>query len=584
MQPIAQDVLRERYAQVAESSLRQVRQRVATALAQAEKPERRAFLASRFLWAQEQGFIAGGRINANAGSGRSGTLINCFVQPIGDAVDGSQGMPTVDTALAEAERTMREGGGVGLNFSGLAPRDSVAGQSAAGPLAAMARFDCCAAALVASTARRGAMMAVLNVDHPDIAEFIQAKRHSSSLHSLNLAVGVSDAFMRAVETGADVDLVHSARPAAAQIAAGARQRADGRWVYRQLSARWLWDLIVHSAYDSAEPGLLFLDRINRENNLAYCETIVATNPCGEQPLPAYGACCLGSLNLTAFVQDAFSARASFDVERLRAVATLAVRMLDNVIDISGWPLPQQQREAAAKRRLGLGVTGLGDALIMLGLRYDRHAGRQWAAKILRLLRDTAYATSVELARERGAFPAFDAARYLQQPFIARLPARLRAAIGRHGIRNSHLISIAPTGSISLAFADNVSSGIEPAFAWRYQRWLCGAEGVAKTYRVEDYAYRRYRLAGRDLSSLPEAFRSAAQIEPLAHVRMLAALAPYVDAGISKTVNVGADCSLQRFEELYWAAWTGGVKGLTTFRPNPVLHPVLTLPTPACSVI
>ncbi len=569
MQLIARDVLRERYAHAGERSLRQVQRRVATALAEAEAAAQRAHYTRQFLWAQQHGFVAGGRINAGAGSGQAATLINCFVQPIADA--------GVDLALAQAEQTMRRGGGVGLNFSLLAP--STAASGSGGPLLQMRRFDQRCAQLATGSARRGALMAVLNIEHPDIAEFVVAKRQASCLHNFNLSVGVSDAFMRAVADDAEFDLLHRARPA--QLVPGMHQRGDGCWIYRRVRARALWQLIAGSAYASAEPGVLFLDRINRENNLGYCETIAATNPCGEQPLPDYGACCLGSIDLTACVTEPFTAAARFDFAQLRAVAGIAVRMLDNVLDITAWPLAEQREQGLAKRRIGLGMTGLGDALIMLGLRYDRRDGRAFAVRIARALRDAAYRASTALAQERGPFPLFDAERCLQQPFIARLPAALRAAIRRHGVRNSHLLSIAPAGSISLAFCDNVSNGVEPAFAWCYRRWHRLPDGVDKSYAVEDFAHRRYRRAGFDVAQLPAAFRSAAQIAPADHVRMVAALTPFIDAGISKTVNVSADCAFAPFERLYWQAWQSGVKGLTTYRPTPALASVLVSP-PRCN--
>jgi ribonucleoside-diphosphate reductase alpha chain len=417
-------------------------------------------------------------------------------------------------------------------------------------------------------------MGVLAVDHPDIFAFIATKQAAGVLRNFNLSVGIGDAFMQAIRDDTDIALLHAAKPSADQLARGAYQRDDGLWVYRHVAARSLWLALLRSAYDTGEPGVLFLDSINRENNLGWCESIVATNPCAEQPLPDYGACCLGSINLAACVVDAFGPTAQVDLAKLRRLTRVAVRMLDNVLDITAWPLPEQRAQATAKRRIGLGVTGLADALIMLGHRYDRRAGRSVAIRLLRTLRNAAYAESIRLAGRRGAFPAFDADRYLRQPFIQRLPKSLREGIRRHGIRNSHLLSIAPAGSISLAFADNVSNGIEPAFAWQYSREHRLPDGSQRHYDVEDFAWRLYREQGGDIGRLPPAFVSALQIDPLAHVRMVAALQPYVDAGISKTVNIAADYPFAKFQALFWQAWQAGLKGLTTFRPNPARESVL----------
>jgi ribonucleoside-diphosphate reductase alpha chain len=579
-QEVSLDVLREKYAKDDEQDVADVRARVADALAALEAEPLRAELGRRFLWAQEQGFVPAGRINSAVGLGIKATLINCFVQPVGDSITGLEdGLPGIYTALSEAAETMRRGGGVGYDFSAIRPFGSkVRGtrSRASGPVSYMEVFDSSCRTVESAGARRGAQMGVLRIDHPDVEQFVAAK-DNGGFSNFNLSVGVTDAFMHAVAADARFDLVHRAEPGEEQIAAGARQREDGMWVYRQVRARELWDRIMQSTYDHAEPGVLFIDRMNAENNLWYCETLRATNPCGEQPLPAYGCCDLGSLNLTSFVDAPFTPQARFDFERMRDVAAVAVRMLDLVLDATEWPLPQQAAQAQAKRRIGLGFLGLGSALVMLGLRYDSQDGRTLAARIALALRDAAYAASVELAREKGPFPMFDATRYLEGPFISRLPEPLRAAIAEHGIRNSHLLSVAPTGTISLAFADNASNGIEPPYSWTYQRKKRQPDGSTRVYEVADHAWRLYRQLGHDVTDdggLPPQFVTALQMRAIDHLLMMEAVQPFVDTAISKTVNVPADYPYDDFRDLYLDAWRAGLKGLATYRPNEVLGSVL----------
>ena len=579
-QSISGEVLLEKYAKGGETSIHDVRLRVARALAAVEAPDRRAQWERQFLLAQERGFIPAGRINSAAGTPLTATLINCFVQPVGDSItEVIDGRPGIYTALAEAAETMRRGGGVGYDFSAIRPEGArVRGTDsrASGPVSYMKVFDRSCETVESAGSRRGAQMGVLRCDHPDIETFIHAKDHGG-LSNFNISVAVTDAFMRAVEQGEAIELTHRAEPAKDIVDAGAYAREDGLWVYRKRPARELWADIMRSTYDHAEPGILFLDRINRDNNLNYCESIAATNPCGEQPLPPYGCCCLGSIDLTRFVDSPFRDAARFDFAAFADVAATAVRMLDNTLDVTEWPLEAQHAEARAKRRIGLGFTGLGDALAMLRLRYDESPARDMAAKISMCLRDAAYAASIALAEERGAFPLFNADLYLAgDNFASRLPVALRKSIRANGIRNSHLLSIAPTGTISLAFADNASNGIEPPFSYVYTRKKRTADGMYKEYLVEDHAWRLYRHLGGDTVALPGYFVTALDISADAHLQMVAVVAPYIDTSISKTVNVPEDYPYADFENLYLNAWKSGLKGLATYRPNSVLGSVLSV--------
>lgn len=580
-QAISTEVLIEKYAKGEERTAEDVRRRVARALAEKEcDPEKWAWT---YFDAMQKGFIPAGRINSAAGTGLAATLINCFVQPVGDSVSSEDGdRPGIYTALAQAAETMRRGGGVGYDFSSIRPAGALVkgtASRASGPVSYMRVFDRSCETVESAGARRGAQMGVLRCDHPDIEAFIRAK-DGGDLANFNLSVAATDGFMKAVQAGQMWELVHAAEPAAEILAAGAYRREDGKWVYRKIEARALFDLIMRSTYDHAEPGVIFIDQANRANNLGYIEEFEATNPCAEQFLPAYGCCDLGAINLTSFVEYAFTKDARFSFARFKSVITPAVRMLDNVLDLTTWPLPEQKGEAVSKRRIGLGFTGLGSALAMMGLSYETAQARKLAARIAETMRDTAYEASVELAIERGAFPLFDADEYLAAPrFASRLPEKLQEKIRKHGIRNSHLLSIAPTGTISLAFADNASNGIEPPFAWSYQRKKRMADGSHQQYEVEDHAYRAYRQLGGEMEAFRGRFKTALEISAQDHLRMVEAVAPYIDAAVSKTVNVAEDYPFEQFRSLYLDAYKAGLKGLATYRPNPVTGAVLTVSAP-----
>ncbi|TDI58466.1 MAG: adenosylcobalamin-dependent ribonucleoside-diphosphate reductase [Alphaproteobacteria bacterium] len=528
--------------------------RVAGALAQAESPDQRDDYAQQFYEALSGfKFLPAGRILAGAGTGRDVTLFNCFV--MGTVPDDMSG---IFDQLREAAVTMQRGGGIGYDFSTLRPKGAPVkgvGADASGPLSFMDVWDAMCRTIMSAGNRRGAMMATMRCDHPDIEDFIAAKQDPGRLRMFNMSVLISDAFIEAL-------------------------RADSAWdlqfngtVLKTISARDLWDSIMRATYAYAEPGVIFIDRINARNNLHYCETISATNPCGEQPLPPYGACLLGSINLAALVTDPFTDDAAIDAEALDDLVKIAIRMMDNVVDVSQFPLEAQAQEAKAKRRIGLGVTGLADALIMCKARYGSAKAvaqtEQWMAAIQR----AAYLASTELAAEKGAFPLYDEAPYLAGETISALDADVQAAIRKHGIRNALLTSIAPTGTISL-FADNVSSGLEPVFSLTYTRKVLMPDGEKREETVSDHAYRQYRSLFGDNAQLPDYFVTAQNLDPQDHVRMQAAAQKYIDSSISKTINCPEDINFEAFKEVYLSAYDQGCKGCTTYRPNDVTGAVL----------
>ena len=526
--------------------------RIATALAEAERDP--TPWAERFYGAMSDfKFLPAGRVVAGAGSGRNVTLFNCFV--MGTVPDDMSG---IFAHLREAALTMQQGGGIGYDFSTLRPKGARVkgvGADASGPLSFMDVWDAMCRTIMSAGSRRGAMMATLRCDHPDIEAFIEAKREPGRLRMFNLSVLATDAFMQAVKEDAPWEL----------------KFADT--TYKVIQARELWDKIMRSTYAYAEPGVIFIDRINRRNNLHYCETISSSNPCGEQPLPPYGACLLGSINLASLVTAPFTPDAALDLDELGRLVPLAVRMMDNVVDVSRFPLPQQTEEAKAKRRIGLGITGLADALILCGARYGSAEAVALTERWLKAIQRSAYLASANLAAEKGAFPLFDKEKYLAGETIAAMDAEVRAAIAKHGIRNALLTSVAPTGTISL-FADNVSSGLEPVFSFSYTRRVLMPDGTRKEEEVSDHAYRLFRRLKGENAPLPGYFVDAQSLAPADHLVMQATVQKYIDSSISKTINIPVDFPFEQFKDVYLQAYDLGCKGCTTYRPNDVTGAVL----------
>jgi ribonucleoside-diphosphate reductase alpha chain len=499
-------------------------------------------------------FLPAGRILAGAGTGRAVTLFNCFVMgTIPDSMGGIFDM------LKEAALTMQQGGGIGYDFSTIRPKGATVmgvGADASGPLSFMDVWDSMCRTIMSAGSRRGAMMATMRCDHPDIEDFITAKQDSARLRMFNLSVLVTDPFMQAVKNDGSWELKFKGR------------------IYKTVPARDLWNKIMQGTYDYAEPGVIFIDRINQKNNLAYCEDIAATNPCGEQPLPPYGACLLGSINLARLIRNPFENGADLNVEELDDLVATAVRMMDNVVNASQFPLQEQKVEALAKRRIGLGVTGLADALLMVGEKYGSIRGAARVESWMKQIARAAYKASAHLAEEKGAFPLFDKEKYLASETMLDMDDDVRDLIARHGIRNALLTSIAPTGTISL-YAGNVSSGIEPVFAYAYTRKVLQNDGSRTEEEDVDYAVQMWREKFGD-KELPDYFVNAQTLAPLEHVRMQAAAQKWIDSSISKTINCPEDISFDDFKEIYMAAWDQGCKGCTTYRPNDVTGSVLTV--------
>ena len=537
--------------------------RVADAVAQAEAPEQRDFWRARFAEALTGfRFIPAGRILAGAGTGRAVTLFNCFVMgTIPDSLDG------IFEHLKEAAITMQQGGGVGMDFSTIRPAGSPVsgvGAEASGPLSFMDCWNAMCRTVESAGQRRGAMMGCLSIDHPDIEAFIDAKRDPNRLRNFNASVLVSDAFMKALAADAEWPLMF------------------GGEVVRTIRAKPLWDRLMRATYETAEPGVIFIDRVNAQNNLSYCEDIRASNPCGEQMLPPYGACLLGSINLASLVRRPFEADADIDEKELSELTRTAVRLLDNVIDISRYPLPQQELEAKTKRRIGLGITGLADALLFCGTAYGSGPAVALTRRWLEIIKREAYRASAELAHEKGAFPAYDE-RLLDQPNLLDLDDETRASIAAAGLRNGCLTSIAPTGTTSL-LAGNISSGIEPVFAYSYTRRIRNADGSTREEQVEDYAMRVWREVRGDAPPPEELFVSAQTLTPSDHLTMQAAAQALIDSSISKTVNCPEDISFEDFADVYVEGYHLGCKGLTTYRPNSVTGSILTADGPTADPV
>lgn len=552
--PIAEEIwdikyrLKEQDGTPIDQTVQDTWMRVAKDLARAEKePE---LWVNKFYGVLENfSFIPAGRINAGAGTDRNVTLFNCFVM---NTIEDD--LEAIYDNLKEAAVTMQQGGGIGYDFSTLRPKGApVKGVAAeaSGPLTFMDVWDASCKTIMSAGVRRGAMMATMRVDHPDIFDFVEAKRDSARLRMFNLSVLVTDDFMKAVENNEKFPLQFGGK------------------IYRYVSAKGLWDKIMSSTYEYAEPGVIFIDRINQDNNLNYCETIAATNPCGEQPLPPYGACLLGSINMLTMLNDDYS----LNQEKLRYTIYMAVRMMDNVVDVSKFPLKEQEVEAKNKRRIGLGVTGLADALALAGIKYGTDEAAVWVESVMKFISVESYKASIELAKEKGSFPLLDVDKFLDSGNMKKMPEDVREGVRKYGIRNALLTSIAPTGTISL-YAGNVSSGIEPIFALEYERKVMQKDGSKVTQDVVDYAVDKYRRDNPYADKLPDSFVTAQTLHPLEHVKMQAAAQKWVDSSISKTINCPEDISFDDFKDVYLQAWKSGCKGCTTYRPNDITGSVL----------
>lgn len=549
--------------------------RVAKAVAKAESPNESAHWQKQFYDILEHfQFLPGGRILAGAGTKHIVTLFNCFVMPVSDSLS------SIFTALKEGALTLQEGGGVGYDFSPLRPYGfpvKHAGATASGPVSFMRIWNAMCATMQSTGARRGAMMGILRCDHPDIEEFITAKSHPLELRHFNVSVLITQEFMQAVKDNRDWELVFPVDDA------HEKNVIERRWsgssepvpckIVKVVKARALWQQIIKSAYEYAEPGVIFEDTINRVNNLWYREWISATNPCGEIPLPSYGACNLGAINLTQFVIDPFSERARIDWEKIKKTTLIATRFLDNVISISRFPLRAQKQEALLTRRIGLGITGLADIFVMMGVRYGSESSLQLAKQLMKFISEATWEASVELARERGVFPVFEKEKYMHGYFVEHLSHELHEAIAKYGVRNSHHNTIAPTGTTSL-LANNVSNGIEPIFSAHYERTMRAVDGELMKFSVTDYALRRWQQLHKE-NELPPAWTDVKSITPSDHLHVQAIMQPFIDNAISKTINIPVNFPFEKLSDVYTEAYRLGLKGCTVFRPNATTGSVLT---------
>lgn len=587
IEPISMTVWENKYRYqrdgvIIDQSIDDTWQRVAKTIARAEKrPGRRQWQAAFYQILQDFRFLPGGRILAGAGTHHKVTLFNCFVMDI-----ASDSLSGIFTALEEGALTLQQGGGVGYDFSVLRPFGAEVkktGIQASGPVSFMHIWDAMCGVLLSTGSRRGAMMGVLRCDHPDIEAFIAAKKNPQLLRHFNVSVMVSDAFMSAVKNDEEWPLIFPLDKESKQDKVIYRLWGDSQQpiackVYRVIRARELWNQIIRSAYEYAEPGVLFGDTMNRMNNLRYCERINATNPCGEIPLPAYGACDLGSINLTQFVTSPFTANAAMNWNALEETVKIATRFLDNVIDVSNYPLKSQRLQALGTRRIGLGMTGLANVFVMLGMRYGDSSSLAFAREAMRRIAQTTWHTSIELAKEKGSF-TFYTREYLQGEFVATRDEALRKEIEKYGMRNSHHNTIAPTGTISL-LANNVSNGIEPVFSAEYDRHMRVTNGEPLRFRVKDYAYNLWHSENRN-EKFPRNWVDTNTLEPEAHIQVQAVMQPYIDNAISKTINIPRDFPFEKLAGVYTEAYRLGLKGCTIFRPNSVTGSVLEVPEEHC---
>ena len=575
MQPICSEIWKDKYRHDDEQSPRDSNRRVANAVF-ANDPRRDEFMPLVIDAMDNLEFSPGGRIHASAGTGTNSTLLNCFIN---ETIEDS--MPGIMSALTKAALSMQASGGIGMDFSTLRPEGAVVkgiNSVASGPLSFMEVFNTMCNTIKSGGNRRGAMIAVLADDHPDIDKFITAKLEEGRLTNFNLSVLIGDRFMEAVKNDGMWQLGFCEPPVSGEFKLETRNGKPW-YVYKTLPARKIWEMITRNSYDHAEPGILFIDRINHWNNLGYCENIRTTNPCGEIPGPPNGVCDLGCINLASLVRNPFTPDAAFDFDRLSEVAALAVRFLDNVLDITPFPVPEQAAEAQAKRRIGVGIMGLGNALQMLGVRYGSSEGIKTTEGIMRALRDNVYNASIELSDERGTFPMFDRDKYLERPFIKQLPIHLQSDIETYGIRNGVLLTIAPTGTTAIYYG-NVSSGLEPTFAWRYFRKVLQPDGSKKEFAVLDAGFEKYcEVHGLDAGTaptdgLPDYMVSALELTVEEHVRMQATCQKYVDSSLSKTTNCPPEMSYEDYQNVFKLAYELGCKGCTTYRPSGVRDSVL----------